>query len=113
MSNSTGEAKRGHTRQDTALMHGLSTTEVQKVWEACDEAKSRAYCAALPQSLGRISYRCVNESTGPYSNFRVGCSVLLTNGDIVQGANVENAAYPVGTCAERVALGTAVVQVGT
>ncbi|KAF2481093.1 cytidine deaminase-like protein [Neohortaea acidophila] len=90
MSNSTGEAKRGHTRQDTALMHGLSTTEVQKVWEACDEAKSRAYC--------------------PYSNFRVGCSVLLTNGDIVQGANVENAAYPVGTCAERVALGAAVVQ---
>ena len=48
---------------------------------------------------------------GPYSHFRVGCSVLLTNGDVVKGANVENAAYPVGTCAERVALGTAVVQV--
>lgn len=49
--------------------------------------------------------------TGPYSNFRVGCSALLTGGNVVLGANVENAAYPVGTCAERVALATAVVQV--
>lgn len=57
MSNATGEAKRGHTRQDTALMHGLSTTEVQKVWEACDEAKSRAYCAALTRSP--INFRIV------------------------------------------------------
>ena len=48
-------------------------------------------------------------SLGPYSNFRVGAAVLLTNSDtIYTGANVENAAYPVGICAERVALGTAV-----
>ncbi|TKA54229.1 hypothetical protein B0A55_12784, partial [Friedmanniomyces simplex] len=46
----------------------------------------------------------------PYSHFRVGCSLLLTNGTVVQGANVENAAYPVGTCAERVTVATAVVQ---
>jgi len=48
---------------------------------------------------------------GPYSHFRVGAAVLTTSGVCVQGANVENASYPVGTCAERVALGTAVVQV--
>ena len=52
-----------------------------------------------------------NHHPGPYSHFRVGCSVLLTNGNVVQGANVENAAYPVGTCAERVTVATAVVQV--
>jgi len=40
----------------------------------------------------------------PYSGFRVGASVLLGNGEIVQGNNQENVAYPSGLCAERVAL---------
>lgn len=37
----------------------------------------------------------------PYSNFLVGCSVLLDNGEIYKGNNQENAAYPSGLCAER------------
>ncbi|MCC7319029.1 MAG: cytidine deaminase [Bacteroidales bacterium] len=40
----------------------------------------------------------------PYSRFRVGAAVLLSNGVIVIGNNQENAAYPSGLCAERVAL---------
>jgi len=40
----------------------------------------------------------------PYSKFRVGCAVLLDNNQIVVGANQENAAYPSGLCAERVAI---------
>jgi cytidine deaminase len=40
----------------------------------------------------------------PYSGFRVGAAVRLSNGIIVKGANVENAAYPSGICAERNAL---------
>ncbi|GAM91432.1 hypothetical protein ANO11243_094820 [Dothideomycetidae sp. 11243] len=48
--------------------------------------------------------------TGPYSKFRVGCAVLTRDGRYVQGANIENAAYPVGLCAERVALSTAAVE---
>jgi cytidine deaminase len=40
----------------------------------------------------------------PYSKFRVGAAVLLENGEIVIGNNQENAAYPSGLCAERVAL---------
>ncbi|WP_010665369.1 cytidine deaminase [Marinilabilia salmonicolor] len=39
-----------------------------------------------------------------YSNFSVGAAVLLENGIIVTGSNQENAAYPSGLCAERVAL---------
>ena len=40
----------------------------------------------------------------PYSKFRVGAAVRLANGTIVIGSNQENAVYPVGLCAERVAL---------
>ncbi|MGL2988245.1 cytidine deaminase [Flavobacterium sp. RSSA_27] len=39
----------------------------------------------------------------PYSNFRVGAALLLENNKIVCGSNQENAAYPSGLCAERVA----------
>ncbi len=40
----------------------------------------------------------------PYSKFRVGAAILLDNGKIILGSNQENAAYPSGLCAERVAI---------
>lgn len=40
----------------------------------------------------------------PYSSFFVGAAILLENGEIITGNNQENAAYPSGLCAERVAL---------
>ena len=46
----------------------------------------------------------------PYSKFRVGAAVRLANGTIVIGNNQENAVYPVGLCAERVALFSAQAQ---
>lgn len=39
----------------------------------------------------------------PYSKFRVGAAVLGSDGSITIGANIENASYPAGICAERVA----------
>ena len=42
-------------------------------------------------------------SYAPYSKFHVGAAILMENGEIVTGANQENAAYPSGTCAERTA----------
>jgi len=44
----------------------------------------------------------------PYSKFRVGAAIRLNSGIIVKGANVENAAFPSGICAERNALSTSV-----
>jgi len=40
----------------------------------------------------------------PYSKFNVGAAVLLKNGDIIIGANIENASYGLANCAERSAL---------
>ncbi len=44
----------------------------------------------------------------PYSNFRVGAAVLLSDGTIVTGCNVENASYRLTVCAEQAAIATAV-----
>jgi cytidine deaminase len=43
-------------------------------------------------------------SYAPYSKFHVGCALLLSNGKVIKGSNQENAAYPSGLCAERVAI---------
>ena len=43
----------------------------------------------------------------PYSKFRVGAAVRLVKGQIISGSNQENASYPAGLCAERVALSAA------
>lgn len=46
----------------------------------------------------------------PYSNFQVGAALLGTDGSIADACNVENAAFPAGTCAERAALACAVAR---
>jgi cytidine deaminase len=46
----------------------------------------------------------------PYSEFRVGAAVLLRDGRVITGVNVENASYPLGMCAERCALARAVAE---
>ena len=43
----------------------------------------------------------------PYSNFRVGCAVESIDGEVVTGANMENACYRLGVCAEQSALAAA------
>ena len=48
----------------------------------------------------------------PYSNFQVGCAIESVDGEVVTGANMENACYRLGLCAEQSALTTAQHQFG-
>lgn len=47
------------------------------------------------------------QAYAPYSEYRVGAAVLTHDGRVFEGVNVENAAYPLGVCAERTALARA------
>jgi cytidine deaminase len=55
-------------------------------------------------SLLAMARSAAEKAYAPYSNFRVGAAALLDDGTMVTGNNQENAAYPSGLCAERVAL---------
>ena len=54
--------------------------------------------------LMKAAQKAILNAYAPYSNFQVGAALLLENGMIVTGNNQENAAYPSGMCAERVAI---------
>ena len=54
--------------------------------------------------LLRLAHEAARNAYAPYSNFNVGAAVRLANGEVVTGNNIENAAYPSGLCAERVAM---------
>lgn len=56
------------------------------------------------QDLMQKAIEIRKKAYAPYSKFRVGVALLLDNGAIVLGSNQENAAYPSGLCAERVAV---------
>ena len=54
--------------------------------------------------LVKSAQNAARNAHAPYSNFQVGAAVLFRSGNVVLGNNQENAAYPSGLCAERVAL---------
>jgi len=72
--------------EDFAILHHRTalTDEEAALLSAAEDALDHAYA--------------------PYSNFRVSAALLMEDGSIITGVNQENAAYPAGLCAERVAL---------
>lgn len=62
------------------------------------------------EDLVALARRVAEDSYSPYSGFRVGAVVVGRGGETHTGVNVENAAYPVSTCAEATAVHTAVSQ---
>jgi cytidine deaminase len=62
--------------------------------------------------LLRHAKKVMKNAHAPYSKFRVGAAILLSNGKIFSGCNVENASYGMTNCAERTAIFSAVAQLG-
>jgi cytidine deaminase len=65
---------------------------------------SPAQAADLQQRAIAVAHHAY----APYSNFRVGAAVLLSDGTIVTGCNIENASYRLTVCAEQAAIAAAV-----
>jgi len=79
-------------------MKKIQHTTTFTLFESIDELSSNE--ASLMQEAIKIK----EMAYAPYSNFNVGAAILLDNGKVVTGNNQENAAYPSGMCAERVAI---------
>lgn len=74
-----------------------------KTFEVTAKVEELAYSELTPKELELVNLarEATYRSYAPYSHFCVGAAILLSNGEIITGANQENAAYPSGTCAER------------
>ncbi|MBP4136463.1 cytidine deaminase [Flavobacterium geliluteum] len=79
-------------------MKEISITSSFLVFDTLDELSNDI------QDLMTEAIAIRKKAYAPYSQFRVGAALLLDNGKIVVGSNQENAAYPSGLCAERVAI---------
>ncbi len=79
-------------------MKEINITTKIEVYEGISDLPSEI------QSLMEQAIETRKNAYAPYSRFRVGAAILLDNGKIILGSNQENAAYPSGLCAERVAI---------
>jgi cytidine deaminase len=61
-----------------------------------------------PEQLMKIAEEFRTMAYAPYSNFFVGAALLMDDGAVIGGCNVENSSYGVTLCAERIAMGNAV-----
>jgi len=68
------------------------------------EYENEAELSEADRKLLKEAREAMKAAYAPYSHFKVGAAVLLENGKTVKGNNQENASYPVGLCAERVAV---------
>ncbi|MBD5217792.1 MAG: cytidine deaminase [Bacteroidales bacterium] len=77
----------------------MKEIKIETIIKECGYEELEAQDKALVDAARKATER----SLATYSGFHVGAAILMDNGEIITGANQENAAYPSGTCAERTA----------
>ncbi len=80
--------------------------------KVADNISNNPTTAADLHALLEQANKAAQRSYSPYSHFRVGAALLLTNGEVITGTNVENVSYGLTICAERAAMVSAVAQFG-
>jgi cytidine deaminase len=82
-------------------MKEIKLESLVRVYENASELRSE------DQELFRAVKKALDQAYAPYSGFKVAATIRLKSGELVSGANIENAAYPLCLCAERSALAAA------
>ncbi len=82
----------------------MKIVEKQKISFELTVYDNRKELSVDEENLINYAVKAREDAYAPYSNFNVGAAILLENGEVVIGSNQENAAYPSGLCAERVAV---------
>ena len=79
-------------------MREMNTGSTAFIYEDINELSD------VDKNLMKVAVEATKTSYAPYSGFNVGAALLMEDGSIIIGNNQENAAYPSGMCAERVAI---------
>src|SRR5687768_17280486 len=89
-----------HFTVNCDMKHKDYTFSIEE-YDSIDELKEQ------DKALLEEARKATENAYAPYSQFHVGAVAKLNNGEVLKGANQENASFPVGLCAERVILATA------
>ncbi|WP_273661104.1 cytidine deaminase [Corynebacterium heidelbergense] len=81
---------------------------MDSTWATCHEEG----CPMSPDALLDRAREAAAHAYAPYSTFPVGCALLLQDGSVVTGCNVENASYGLSMCAERGAISRMIIETG-
>jgi len=100
-------------KADDSCSQGLQLPSISPdCRETIPYMRTKTLPANVSAQLLRSAKKVMKNAHAPYSKFRVGAAVLLSNGKIFSGCNVENASYGMTNCAERTAIFTAVAALG-